>query len=187
MAQKKLPIILDRKEIEKLLAQPSKNSRSGLRNLAIMKIMLNCGLRVSEVSKLRPAEIDLGSGKIRIVNGKGGKDRNLRAPDSILETLKNWRRVMPASDYFFPTLTGEQIGSRYLQHMVKRYAEKAHIQKNITPHSLRHWYATDYYRQTRDIYTLQKILGHESITTTTIYITLGSEEVEQGMNNFIGV
>ncbi|MHB8278908.1 MAG: tyrosine-type recombinase/integrase [Candidatus Humimicrobiaceae bacterium] len=70
--------------------------------------------------------------------------------------------------------------------MVKRYAQKAGINKNISPHTLRHSYATQYYRQTKDIETLRRILGHSDISTTTIYITLANIDVENGMKAFKG-
>ena len=70
--------------------------------------------------------------------------------------------------------------------MVKRYSGKAGIAKNITPHTLRHSYATQYYKQTKDIETLRRILGHTDIGTTTIYITLANTDVEEGMKSFKG-
>jgi len=70
--------------------------------------------------------------------------------------------------------------------MIKRYSKKAGIVKNISPHTLRHTYATEYYRQTKDIETLRRILGHADISTTTIYITLANIDVEKGMKSFKG-
>lgn len=186
MAQKKLPIILERKEIEKLLDQPSKTSLIGLRNRAIMKIMLNLGLRVSEVTNLKTEAVDLENGKVRIIQGKGGRDRNLATPETVIEILKEWKKKRPQNLFFFPTLKGTKLCSRYLQQMIKRYAAAAGIKKRITPHILRHIFATDHYRQYKDIMTLKSILGHEFITTTTIYITLANIEVEKSMRNFIG-
>lgn len=184
MARKKLPIILDQKEVEKLLKQPSKNSLIGLRNLAILNTMLNAGLRNSEVCNLKAVEIDLGTGKFRIVEGKGLKDRDLATPESIIEILKEWQRKKPQSNYFFSTLKGKKLCPRYLQYMVKRYSQKAGIKKRITPHTLRHTFATEFYRQTKDIETLRLILGHEKIETTIIYITLANVEVQQSMKAF---
>ncbi|MCJ7509257.1 MAG: tyrosine-type recombinase/integrase [candidate division Zixibacteria bacterium] len=73
-----------------------------------------------------------------------------------------------------------------MQQMVKRYALKAGIEKNISPYTLRHTYATQYYRQTKEIETLRRILGHSDISTTTIYITLANIDVENGMKSFKG-
>jgi len=187
MARKKLPIILEQKEVEKLLNQPSKTSLVGLRNLAIMKIALNCGLRVSEITNLKSEEIDLGLGKIRVINGKGGKDRDLAIPETASGSLKEWEKKRPQSPFFFPTLKGKKLLIRYLQEAIKRYALKAGIKKKVSPHTLRHTYATFFYRQTKDIQTLRRILGHSSISTTAIYITLGNEEVDQSMRAFNGL
>ena len=78
-------------------------------------------------------------------------------------------------------MTRKKLSIKYLQQMVKRYAGKAGINKRISPHTLRHTYATQYYKQTKDIETLRRILGHSDISTTTIYITLANIDVETGM------
>jgi len=186
MAKKKLPIILSEKEILKLLDQPSKTSATGLRNRAILKIMINCGLRVSEVTKLKTPEIDLVSGELWVRDGKGGKDRVVGIRPSMIELLKQWKEKRPQSLFFFPTLKGGRLGSRYLQLMTKRYAKKAGINKRVYPHSLRHFFATDYYRRTKNIEALRRILGHENIATTTIYINLENSEIIQSMKDFEG-
>lgn len=187
MSRKKLPEIMDRKEAEKLLKQPSKKSKTGIRNRAILKLILNAGLRVSEVTKLRHWEIDSTFGALRITEGKGGKDRDLKIPPIAREDLKKWEKIRSMNAFYFSTSHGTKISSRYLEKMVKRYAAKARIKKRVTPHSLRHYFATEFYRQTRDIETLRMVLGHESIQTTQIYITLAGIEVMESMERFIGI
>ena len=150
----------------------------------MMSLMLNCGLRISEVVNLRPGNINLTKGKLRVECGKGSKDRDLAIPEYLIDLLNNWRKKRPESTYFFSTLKGKKLSIRYLQQMVKRYADKAGINKSISPHTLRHTYATQYYRQTKDIETLRRILGHSDIGTTTIYITLANIDVENGMKAF---
>lgn len=186
MARKKLPVILEPEEAQKLIKQPSKRYPTGLRNKAILSLMLHCGLRVSEVVNLRPGSINLTKGKLRIEAGKGKKDRDLAIPDYIIPLLESWRKKRPEGSFFFSTLAGKKLAVRYLQQMVKRYAAKAGINKNISPHTLRHTYATQYYKQTKDIETLRRILGHADISTTTIYITLANIDVENGMKSFEG-
>ena len=186
MARKKLPIILEPEEAQKLIKQPNKRYPTGLRNKAIISLMLHCGLRVSEIINLRPGSINLTKGKLRVESGKGAKDRDLAIPEYITDLLDSWRKKRPAGNYFFSTLEGKKLSVRYLQQMIKRYAQKAGINKNISPHTLRHTYATQYYRQTKDIETLRRILGHSDIGTTTIYITLANIEVENGMKAFKG-
>ena len=100
--------------------------------------------------------------------------------------INGWRKKRPECNFFFSTLKGKKLSIRYLQQMVKRYAQKARINKNVSPHTLRHTYATEYYKQTKDIETLRRILGHSNIGTTTIYITLANIDVENGMKSFKG-
>jgi integrase/recombinase XerD len=186
MARKKLPTILDPEEAQKLLKQPNKRYPTGLRNKAIMSLILHCGLRLAEVINLKPGSINLTKGKLRVVSGKGNKDRDLAIPEYLADLLKAWRKIRPKGDYFFSTLEGKKLSDRYVQQMVGRCAHKAGINKNISPHTLRHTYATQYYKQTKDIETLRRILGHTDIGTTTIYITLVNTAVEEGMKSFKG-
>jgi site-specific recombinase XerD len=186
MTRKKLPAILEPEEAQNLLKQPNKRYPTGLRNKAMMALMLHCGLRISEVINLRPGNINLTKGKLRVQSGKGNKDRDLAIPEYLIDLLDSWRKKRPPSDYFFTTLKGKKLSNRYLQQMVKRYAQKAGLTKRISPHTLRHTYATQYYKQTKDIETLRRILGHSDISTTTIYITLANIDVENGMKAFQG-
>jgi len=185
--RRKLPVVLESEEAESLLRIPNSRYLTGIRNKSIMLMMLNMGLRVSEITDLRPGSINLTSQKLRVVNGKGKIDRDLVIPSSIIETLNNWNIRKPKdTKYFFTTLKGEKLSTRYLCDMVKRYGRKSKIDKNISPHTLRHTFATEYYRQTKDIETLRRILGHADISTTTIYITLANIDVEKGMKSFRG-
>ena len=186
MRKNKLPVILEPEEVQNLLKQPNKRYPTGLRNKAIMSLMLHCGLRLSEVVNLKPGNINLTKGKLRVESGKGKKDRDLAIPDYLTGLLEAWRNIRPKSNFFFPTLKGMKLSDRYIQQMVKRYAQKAGLNKRISPHTLRHTYATQYYKQTKDIETLKRILGHSDISTTTIYITLANIDVENGMKSFKG-
>jgi len=195
--RKKLPVVLEPEEAEALIRIPNKRYLPGVRNRAILAVMLNMGLRVSECSNLRPGDINLTKNKLRIVQGKGGVDRDLTIPFNTAELLKDWKDRKPAgTEYFFCIIknskngkfsssTGSKLSTRNIQSFVKRYAVRAGITKNISPHTLRHTYATQYYKQTKDIETLRCILGHADISTTTIYITLANIDVENGMKEFI--
>ena len=180
----KLPIILEVKEAKKILAIPSKRYPTGVRNKAMLSIMLNMGLRVSEVSNLKCSDVCINKRKLRIVDGKNGKDRDLIIPGYTLELLENWIAVKPKGKYFFCTLEGSKVNTRYIQDMVGRYRKRSKIYKNATPHTLRHTFATQFYRQTKDIETLRKILGHSDISTTQIYVTLANIDIENAMNIF---
>jgi len=183
--RKKLPVVLEPEEAQRLIKQPNRRYRTGKRNIAIMKIMLNMGFRVSEITELRPGSINLTSQRLRIVEGKGGVDRDLIIPSALIDYLRAWKDIKPKNtDYFFTTLKGKQLSTRYLCDMVKRYGKRAKIDKVISPHTLRHTYATEFYRQTKDIETLRRILGHSDISTTQIYVTLANIDVEKGMDEF---
>lgn len=183
----KLPVILEVEEAKKLLDTPSKRYPTGVRNKAMLSVMLNMGLRVSEISNLRCTDILINKKKLRVVNGKNGKDRDLIIPGYTLELLKNWIGIKPESKCFFCTLEGSKINTRYIQDMVCRYRNRSELEKNVTPHTLRHTFATQFYRQTKDIETLRKILGHSDISTTQIYVTLANIDVENAMNGFIEI
>jgi len=183
--RKKLPTVLNAYEASKLLSIPNPRYPTGLRNLVIMLVMLNMGLRVSEVSNLKPGNINLTDKKLRIVNGKGGVDRDLIIPNGFTtQMLKRWKKIKLKAEFFFTTLRGGKISPRYIHLFIKRYALKAKINKNVSPHTLRHTFATEFYRQTKDIETLRLILGHSSVSTTQIYVTLANIDVEAAMNGF---
>ena len=189
--RKKLPVVLDKKEVTSLLEIPNKRYKNGKRNKAIISLMVNTGLRVSEVTGLKVKDINIKEGKLRVINGKGSKDRDLTIGNKqALELLKEYGKIRPKSDFFFTSLeqdnAGKQLAIRYLQTMIKSYSLRAKIQKNVSPHSLRHTFATEFYRETKDIETLRKILGHSDISTTQIYVTLANIDVEKAMNNFSG-
>ncbi len=180
----KLPVVMEVEEAKNLLDIPNKRYPTGVRNKAMLSVMLNMGLRVSEVSNLKFRDVSINKRKLRVVNGKNGKDRVLVIPGYTLELLTNWIAVRLESDYFFTTLDGSKVGTRYIQDMVGRYRERSEIDKNVTPHTLRHTFVTQFYRQTKDIETLRKILGHSDISTTQIYVTLANTDVENAMNGF---
>ena len=196
--RKKLPIVLEPREAGSLLKQPNKRYLTGLRDKAILFLMLDVGLRVSEVANLKPSDVNLTEGKLRVINGKGGVDRELFLSDFIIYLLREWKERKPKStEYFFTTLKdkkegkftckpGKRLAVRNIQFMVKKYAKKAGIDKIISPHTLRHSFATEYYRQTKDLETLRMVLGHSSIMTTQIYVTLANIDVENGMKSFKG-
>ena len=193
---KKLPVILEHEEAEALLRIPNKKYLPGLRNRAIIALMLNMGLRVSEVVNLKPGNDNLTKSKIRIVSGKGGIDRDLSIPLNTSEYLKAWKDTKPpGTEYFFcivkkvpegyfETKIGNKLTVRGIQVWIKRYAVRAGITKNVSPHTLRHTYATMFYKQTKDLETLRMILGHSDISTTQIYITLANIDVENGIQLF---
>jgi len=158
------------------------------RNGTILRLMLNTGLRLAEVTSLKWRDVDLTTGKLMVRQGKGSKDRTLWVAEGDIHRLRSWRDRQAAQcgqcDYMFTTLQGQPLGHRYVQRMVKRYVAKAGIDKNISPHTLRHSFATDLYRETSKIRLVQKVLGHSDLSTTMIYTHIFDEEVETALKSF---
>jgi len=195
--RKKLPTILEHKEVESLMRIPNKRYLSGKRNLAVLSVMLNMGLRVSEVSKLKSGNVNLTEHKLRIVEGKGGVDRDLVIPFYTSELLKEWKKVKPKSKWFFTTIKdvkdrgrfntkkGSQFKITNIQTMVKKYSKRAGINnKQVSPHTLRHTFGTNFIKQGGNVMHLKSILGHSDISTTQIYITLALKDVKEAMSKF---
>ncbi len=146
--------------------------------------MINAGLRSGEVITLKSKHIDWNTGKIMIKEGKGLKDRVVWANDPDLEILKKWKEVRPDSIYLFSTLKGNIINDRYLRAMIKRRAVKAGIKKDVYPHLLRHSFATDLLRESKNIRLVQKALGHSHLSTTMIYTHVYDDELASTMKSF---
>lgn len=195
--RKKLPVILEPEEAESLMRIPNKRYLSGKRNLAVLSLMLNLGLRVSEVSNLRSGNVNLTENKLRVVGGKGGIDRDLIIPFYTAELLKEWKKIKPKSEWFFTTIKdvkdrgrfntkrGNQFKIKNIQVMVKKYSKRAGINnKQVSPHTLRHTFATNFIKQGGNVMHLKEILGHASISTSQIYITLALKDVKEAMLKF---
>ena len=178
---RRLPQVLARDEARKLLQTPNRHYPTGRRDLCMLKLMLNAGLRASEVLGLTWANLDLQTGKLMVRRGKGDKDRQLWINDDVLALLRSWRGEVPPSRLCFPTLKGTRIYDAQLREMVKRRGRKAGIAKDVHPHMLRHTYATELYRQSKDIRLVQKALGHASLATTMIYTHIVDDDMEAAM------
>ena len=183
----RIPEVLTASEQEALLAQPNPRYPTGARNRTM--IQLDTGLRLSEACNLQWKDVDLNTGKLMVRQGKGAKDRTLWIGDADLELLRAWRErqakeVNGNPAHVFTTLKGKPVSPRYVQQMVKRYAAKAGIEKNIHPHTLRHTFATDLYRETSKIRLVQKALGHANLSTTQIYTHIVDEELEEALKSF---
>ncbi len=176
---KKLPDTLTDKERASLLKQPNYNSLTGLRDAVIIRLMLNAGLRCGEVLSLSESDIDWDNRKIFIRNGKGGKSRFVWISERDMYFLYQWKLKKPDSDLFITTLKGGKVSDRQVRAMVKRRAQKAGISKDVHPHLLRHSFATDLLKKTKNIRLVQKALGHSNLATTMIYTHVYDEELEE--------
>jgi site-specific recombinase XerD len=182
---KKIPEILTRAEQDRLLA-PLKDSNHPIkvRNLALLRLMLDSGLRVSEALALRQRDLDLETGQLMVRDGKGSKDRGLWINGETLQLLKRWIRSLnrPApNDHIFITRNGGKMSRHYVLAMIYRLSKQAGLGKRAHPHMLRHSFATDLLRQTKNLRLVQKALGHANLSTTQIYTHIVDEELEEAM------
>ena len=180
-----IPKVLDDDEQAALLGACNTRYTNGVKNRAMMLTMLNAGLRVSEVSSLRLSDVDMSEGCIHVVDGKGDRDRKVWFNGELRDALSGWLEVRPSSSegWMFPTRNGTATSPRSVRRTVKRYAERAGIDwwESVSPHTLRHTFATDLYRETGNIRLVQKALGHADISTTMIYTHIVDDELEGAM------
>ncbi len=187
--KRKIPEILTASEQEALLAQPNPRYLTGQRNQTMLRLMLDTGLRLDEASSLKWSSIDLMAHEIRVRDGaKGGKHRNLWPNDEAIEALKSWRKRQTGEcegnpQLVFTTKQGTKLLPSYVRSMVVRYGKKAGITKQIGPHTLRHSFASDIYRQTGSLKVTQEALGHSDMQTTTIYLHTVNGEVKAAMRS----
>jgi integrase/recombinase XerD len=186
--ERKLPVFLNEEERIALLKQPNPRYFTGERNKLLMQFMLDSGARISEAVNLKWDHVNLMSGSILIKQGKNSKDRYIWIRSILLDDMRKWRerqiKKLGLIEYVFTTGKGSQMGQRYIQVMVKRYGKKAGLIKDITPHKLRHTFATDFYKRTKDILKTGKALGHADVSTTMIYTHVVDADLEDSMKNF---
>jgi len=185
---KKIPDILTTNEQEKLLDQFNLRYITPQRNKTMIQLLLNTGLRLSEMINLKWRDVDLMTGQLKVVEGKGLKDRILWLDEQTLVILGEWKqrqfKEWGKTDYVFTTRTLSLLDGKAVRTMIKTYAEKAGISKHITTHSLRHTFASDLLRDTKNIRIVQKALGHSDISSTQIYTHIVDEELEDAMKGF---
>ncbi len=180
-----IPEVLTAEEQARILAALAPSSNLKLRNLCMIRLMLDAGLRSAEVVALRPREIEWSSSKLKVRNGKGGRDRVLWLPDEDLALLRKYADSSSNQDpsrILFQTRLGKPINTRFLRAMLERVGRQAGIER-LHPHLLRHTFATDLLRKTKNLRLVQKALGHADIATTTIYTHIVDEEMEDAMKN----
>ncbi|HSL87300.1 MAG TPA: tyrosine-type recombinase/integrase [Bacteroidales bacterium] len=177
---KGLPAVLDRYEQYALLKQPNPKAPTGLRNLCIISLMLKTGLRVNEIINLKNEDIDWDNGRLYVRSSGAAMERVLWVDEAEISLLRKWQETKGTdSEHFFSTLDGCCLKDRYIREMVKRLARKAGITKDVYPHLLRHTFAVDLARETKDIHVLQEALGHREASATQIYSKLLIEELRE--------
>jgi integrase/recombinase XerD len=179
---KKLPYFLTFDEMEKILAAPNVKKTLGARDRAILEVLYAAGLRVSELVNLKPTDINFGSGFLKCC-GKGGKERlvpvGAKAREALTRYLEKIRpKQKPTSDYVFIGKGGDGLSRQFVWQLIKKYSRLAGIQKNITPHTFRHSFATHLLEGGADLRVVQELLGHADISTTQIYTHLSRDHLK---------
>jgi site-specific recombinase XerD len=181
-------IFLENNELERLLSTPDR-----LRDKAILELLFSTGLRVSELCALNRDSINMKSGEFA-VRGKGDKVRLVFISETAKTTLKNYLEkrqdvdeALFVRDVKNPAKTDNlRLTSRSIERLVKHYSAKAGISKKVTPHSLRHSFATDLLLNGADIRSVQELLGHSSITTAQIYTHITNKQLREVHQAFHG-
>ncbi|HIF18755.1 MAG TPA: site-specific tyrosine recombinase XerD [Cycloclasticus sp.] len=179
-----LPLTLSEADVEGLLNAPDTSTSLGFRDRAMLELLYASGLRVSELVGLRLTEINFRRGLVR-VTGKGNKDRLVPVGEEALDWLQNfiqqWRLDILAerkTDFVFPTNRGSGMTRQAFWHLIKRYATKAEINKVVSPHTLRHAFATHLLNHGADLRVVQLLLGHSDLSTTQIYTHIAKERLK---------
>ena len=189
--QRKIPDVLSFSEIETIIAAIDLSSPEGERNKAILETLYSCGLRVTELINLRISHFYPDIGLVRVI-GKGDKERLVPIGRSAIEQIERYRTTvrlhLPVKsgqeDFLFLNRRGSRLSRVMIFLMLKDAVSKAGINKNISPHTFRHSFATHLVEGGADLRAVQEMLGHESITTTEIYTHLDREFLRQTLHQF---
>ena len=174
-----LPEVLSVDEVSAILESVDLSTWNGKRDRAILEVLYGCGLRVSEAVNMLISQVYLDEGFVRIV-GKGNKERIVPIGEMAVEAVRNYLVVRPEpaelkyEDILFLNKYGKNLSRVAMFHLVKRQAMVAGIQKEISPHTFRHSFATHLIENGADLRVVQEMLGHESILTTEIYTHIDS-------------
>jgi integrase/recombinase XerD len=180
-----LPKSLSESEVEGLLLAPDLDDPEGLRDRTMLELLYATGLRVSELVGLRPEQVSLTQGVIRVV-GKGGKERLVPMGDEAQSWLERFyqegRRALLGErlcQHLFPTRRGQGMTRQAFWYRIKKHAQCAGIGKAISPHTLRHAFATHLLNHGADLRVVQLLLGHSDLSTTQIYTHVARERLQQ--------
>jgi integrase/recombinase XerD len=181
--RRKLPIIISENEIEALLSCPNTDTSSGMRDKCILELLYSSGLRISELLNIKVNQITQGKSFLKI-KGKGGKERLVpigsSAMSSLLTYIDTYRcniKNIDNVEMLFIKETGAVISRQECWKMIKKYALASNINKKISPHNLRHAFATHLLNNGADLRTVQMLLGHASLSTTQIYTHIAKDRL----------
>jgi integrase/recombinase XerC len=173
--EKKLPNVLTEKETENLMSAAQGGDFASLRDRSIMELVYSTGVRVNELVNLDVNDIDIISEEIKVL-GKGGKERIVPVGETALNILhgymKELKKIQPSGVLFINKKRKTRLTTRAIELLIKKYAIKAGIIKKVTPHTLRHSFATHLLDRGADLRSVQELLGHANLSTTQIYTHL---------------
>jgi integrase/recombinase XerD len=180
-----LPKSLSEEEVESLLGAPVVSDPLGNRDRTMLEVLYATGLRVSELVNLRHGQVNTTQGVIRIL-GKGNRERLIPLGEEAMRWLKDFGQgsrseilLERQTDYLFPTRRGDRMTRQAFWHIIKRYARKAGIAKELSPHTLRHAFATHLLNHGADLRVVQMLLGHSDLSTTQIYTHVARERLKE--------
>lgn len=183
----KLPQILTSKEVELLLEQPSCTDAKGYRDRAMLELLYATGIRVSELISLDIGDVNTSAGFVRCK----GKDKErfiplyptaVKALSEYIEFIRPQMIALPTEQALFVNVSGERMSRQGFWKIIKSYQQKAHIEKTITPHTLRHSFAAHLLENGADIHSIQEMLGHADISSTQIYSQLVKKQLKDVYN-----
>lgn len=188
---RKLPDTLSEEDIDRIFSQIDRSTPEGERNRAMLETLYSCGLRVSEMVGLKISDLFFEEGFIRVI-GKGNKQRFVPVNDHIIRLIDNYRNLIRSSldvdndfeDTLFLNRRGRQISRNMVFMILKDLVQKSGIKKKVSPHTLRHSFATHLLENGADLRAIQQMLGHESITTTEIYMHVDRAHLKKVMEKF---
>jgi integrase/recombinase XerD len=179
-----LPRSLTEEEVEALLAAPTVSDPLGHRDRTMVEVLYATGLRVSELVNLKLAQVNLNQGVLRIV-GKGDRERLIPLGEEAVQWVQQFLQgprveilLERQTDYLFPTRRGDRMTRQAFWHIIKRYARKASVEKALSPHTLRHAFATHLLNHGADLRVVQMLLGHSDLSTTQIYTHVARERLK---------
>ena len=186
-----LPDTLTFEEIESIIHQIDLSKPEGMRNKALLETLYSCGMRVSEIINLKKSNLYLDIGFVRVI-GKGDKERLIPIGTAAVKYLQIYLQEVRvhteiskgADDIVFLNRRGSKLSRVMVFYIIKELVEKANIQKNISPHTFRHSFATHLVEGGADLRAVQEMLGHESITTTEIYTHLDRNFLRETLKKF---
>ena len=181
---KSLPKYVKDNDIDKMFLIPDTNKPYGQRNLVIIRLLYATGVRVSELVNIKIKDIDVNDRTIRIL-GKGSKERvvvfGINTQSDLKKYLSDGRRQLniKGNDYLFLNKDGNRLSSRYVRKIIDDIVVKASIKMHISPHMLRHTFATEMLNNGADLVSVKDLLGHESLNTTSIYTHLSDDKIRE--------